>query len=98
MAGTSAPSPSGPTVWPLHPFFFAAGSVLSVYATKENLGQMDVGDMLPVLATALAGTAIVFLVLAALMRDVGPRAAIPDGRYRRGLRPLLGSCCSSRAA
>jgi hypothetical protein len=79
MAGTSAPSPHGPTVWPLHPFFFAAGSVLSVYATKENLGQMDVGDMLPVLATALAGTAIVFLVLAALMRDVGPRAAIPTG-------------------
>ena len=66
-------------MWPLHPFLFAAGSVLALYATTENLGEMRMGDMLPVLAAALAGTAIVFFALAALMRDVGPRAAVPPG-------------------
>ena len=69
------------------------GSVLSVYATKENLGlDVMLATCCPCWRPRSPGLQSSFLVLAALMRDVGPRAAIPDGRYRRGLRPLLGFC------
>ena len=79
MTGRSAGAPTGPAMWPLHPFLFAAASVLALYATTENLSEMRMGDMLPVLAAALAGAAIVVFAVAALVRSVGPRAAVPAG-------------------
>jgi len=64
----------GPATWPLHPFLFAAASVVALYAS--NLREMPFAAAVPVVAAAVAVAAALFLCAGALLRDFGPRAAV----------------------
>ena len=64
----------GPATWPLHPFLFAAASVVALYAS--NLREMSFAAAVPVVAAAVGVAAALFLSVGALMRDFGPRPAV----------------------
>lgn len=59
--------------WPFHPLLFAAYFVLFLYSV--NLDEVELGDVLPVLAVVVGGTAVMLIVAAVLVGDAR-RAAL----------------------
>ncbi len=59
--------------WPFHPVLFAAYFVLFLYSV--NLDEVELGDMLPVLALVAGGTALI-LVLASVVVGDARRAGL----------------------
>jgi hypothetical protein len=74
QGATPAMSRRGPAVWPVHPFLFAAASVLALYTA--NLRETSFGDVAPALITVVGSAALLVAAIALLLRDFGPRAAI----------------------
>jgi hypothetical protein len=74
VAGRRAAEGAGLAGYPLHPFLFAAGSVLSLYVT--NLSETAFADVAAPLAGALAFALALFLGFGTVLRGFGPRAAI----------------------
>ncbi|WP_159715994.1 sulfatase-like hydrolase/transferase [Geminicoccus flavidas] len=60
--------------WPIHPFLFAAASVLGLYAL--NVKEAALVEILPALGLALGFALLVVLVLSLLSRSFGARTAI----------------------
>jgi hypothetical protein len=73
-AKTRDDSRPGARIWPLHPFLFAAASVLGQMA--GNLNQIAPADVLGSLAGALVFAAAVYLGVAALRRRRDAAAAV----------------------
>ena len=59
--------------WPFHPLLFATYFVLFLYSV--NLDEVELGDVLPVLAVVVGGTAVALIVAAMLVGD-SRRAAL----------------------
>jgi Sulfatase len=68
---TVASSPSAPPAarsLPVHPILFAIYLVLFLYA--QNLGEVELGEVLPVLGLAIGGSALALLVTKLVWRDL----------------------------
>ena len=63
-----------PAVWPLHPFLFAAATILAPYA--GNLREVVFDDVATPLVVVLLVALALYLAAAALLRTFGPPAAI----------------------
>ncbi len=63
----------GARPWPFHPILFAAYFVLFLYSV--NLEEVELGDVLPLLAVVGCGTALVLIVAALVVGDAR-RAAL----------------------
>lgn len=59
---------------PLHPFFFAAMSVFTLYAS--NLNELYFSDVATALGAALGAALVLFLGFGAVLRSFGAKAAI----------------------
>jgi hypothetical protein len=64
----------GPATWPLHPFLFAAASVVALHAS--NLRETSFDAVMPVLGATVGAAVVLFLSVGALLRDFGPRVAV----------------------
>jgi hypothetical protein len=81
--------------WPFHPLLFAAYFVLFLYSV--NLDEVELGDVLPVLAVVVGGTGILLTLAgllvgdlrrAALVLSAGVIAFLAYGHAARLLQPL----------
>ncbi len=61
--------------WPFHPVLFAAYFVLFLYSV--NLDEVELGDVLPVLALVIGGTALILIVASLLVGDARRAALVP---------------------